>query len=686
MKKIYIIGNSHIDPVWIWNRSSGRFSWLNTARSVVGIMDEQEDIKFSASSSAMHRWIEHADPGLFKRIQELAEEKRWEIAGGWEVESDAVISREIMIQKQAEFGKQYFKEKFNIDVKIGYNIDAFGHAAGLPKILNQAGMQYYVITRPLSGLPYLFSWRHDEHQVTVLKVFENYNLPSSINENEFRNLVEKLASTELEHQTFFFGLGDHGGGLSRKHLRYLRNLQNEGKYNIFFATLQDYFDAVSSCELPTVSGELGPAFRGCYSACHEIKNKIYLAGEMLLKAETLKPQSTQLNEAWKELLFNHFHDILPGTSTREAVERDIFSGLGMVMHSAITVIDEEIVKMAGEAPAPQMPEGGLILWNHHAFPAHGIVEIDGFTDPNATGNNFNSLVDYDGKIFPLAIQPPATTFGPCGESWGRLTSVVLLAPGEKKLLAYHHENKSFEMLGFEQQKELLKQLSFDVFYDDSRTWGFGLDSFGAVTGRAELKSVTEYFNSAVCSILRAEYDYRHSTITLDIHKYTGIDEFKITVRMDWQEINRVLKLSWSHNLKQPRFFTNSIGSVVERKLDYWRGVEWKGSEQSPCHPSSEEWSMIDFAAVQDEQKTCGIISGDLHSIDHAGNALRITLVRPVLYADHAPFARNYQSGWMDIGLQWRRLWLFRGDSLNDLSHQAQLLLSLPECREITVFP
>ena len=117
----------------------------------------------------------------------------------------------------------------------------------------------------------------------------------------------------------FFGVGDHGGGISRKELAVIREWQKE--YDIVFATLSEYFEAVKALPLETVKGELGPVFRGCYSNCHEVKRKIARATRRLLTAEKLGVSANELEEPWKELCFNHFHDILPGTSIREVFER-----------------------------------------------------------------------------------------------------------------------------------------------------------------------------------------------------------------------------------------------------------------------------------------------------------------------------------------------------------------------------
>ncbi len=105
-ERLHVICNSHIDPVWIWRRSSGRTAWVNTAASVIGIMKDFPMVKFACSSAAMYRWIEETNPGLFEQIREMVMLGRWEIVGGWEVQSDVIIARPEMLIRQAEEAKQ----------------------------------------------------------------------------------------------------------------------------------------------------------------------------------------------------------------------------------------------------------------------------------------------------------------------------------------------------------------------------------------------------------------------------------------------------------------------------------------------------------------------------------------------------------------------------------------------------
>jgi len=82
-KRLHIIMNSHMDPVWLWRLREGRAAWLNTCRSVVRMMKRHPFLKFTRSSSAAYKWIEESDPKLFNEIRKLVAANRWEIVGGW---------------------------------------------------------------------------------------------------------------------------------------------------------------------------------------------------------------------------------------------------------------------------------------------------------------------------------------------------------------------------------------------------------------------------------------------------------------------------------------------------------------------------------------------------------------------------------------------------------------------------
>ncbi|TAK60196.1 MAG: alpha-mannosidase, partial [Dehalococcoidia bacterium] len=162
---LHIIGQAHLDPVWLWPWRDGCAEALTTMQSALDRMDEAPPMHFSHSAAITYRWAQDMDPRLFARIRERVREGRWEPVGGWIVEPDCNIPSTESFVRQSLHGKRYFAEQLGADVTVGYNIDSFGHAAGLPQLLARAGYRYYVMMRPQeheADLPMLFWWEADD--------------------------------------------------------------------------------------------------------------------------------------------------------------------------------------------------------------------------------------------------------------------------------------------------------------------------------------------------------------------------------------------------------------------------------------------------------------------------------------------------------------------------------------------
>jgi len=66
---------------------------------------------------------------------------------GWGLEPKNIPSTEAFV-RHCLYGKRYFREHLGADVVTGWNVDSFGHAAGLPQILKKAGFTSYIFFRP----------------------------------------------------------------------------------------------------------------------------------------------------------------------------------------------------------------------------------------------------------------------------------------------------------------------------------------------------------------------------------------------------------------------------------------------------------------------------------------------------------------------------------------------------------
>lgn len=52
-----MIGNVHIDPVWLWQWQEGFHEVKATFRSALDRMKEYPDFKFVASSAVFYEWV-----------------------------------------------------------------------------------------------------------------------------------------------------------------------------------------------------------------------------------------------------------------------------------------------------------------------------------------------------------------------------------------------------------------------------------------------------------------------------------------------------------------------------------------------------------------------------------------------------------------------------------------------------
>ena len=661
-KKLYVIANSHMDPIWLWRLREGRSTWLNTCRS----------------SSSCYEWVEACDPALFAEIRDLVDAGRWEPVGGWVEQSDTIITPGEVLFRQAEFGKRYFREKFGKEIRIGYSVDSFGQNAGLPKILKATGFDRYVFMRPMAvekNMPYLFRWRGDDgSEVVTLRIRQAYcTRPDWKEKQELFDRVDQLFEEGDEHQTFFFGIGDHGGGIYEKQLNWL--LEAAETRNIEFSTLTHYFDVIETTDLPVSEGELTHHSPGCYSAVSAVKRQVAAVERTLFKAEKLllelpgpdaEADSRRLDDAWNQFLFNYFHDVYPGTAVKKAFEGEVRDLTGYARWIASSILEKRLGRYAARAKSDFLTEGGVLLWNPLPVPVRALFQFDTFADPNCNGKHFNALRDGDGAVVPLQFLRAATPYGP-NNAWGRATAVVDLPPSGLRIFAYSHEANSPAALGFERQRAAFARIAFPILADVGDTWGHGLARLGETIGEAEWICFEEIDNGPAASCLRGRYRWKQSEFQLDLFAFAGIPELFARWRAEWHEKDDTVKFCWRTGIDGGELLSGQAAALLSRT------------------PDACEQPFLDFVAALDGTgKTSGILADALHGYDSFGSGeLRITLLRPVCYAEHLPHRPHGDEGYADLGEVEQEFWISDGRPAAGLPVAARERLWGAEHLEIT---
>ena len=175
----HMIGNAHLDPVWLWGWREGYQENKATVLSALDRLDEFDDFIFTSSSAQLYAWLEENEPEMFARVRERIREGRWVLCGGWWIQPDCNIPSGESFARQALLAQTYFREKFGVQAHVGYCVDSFGHNAMLPQLLKKSGMDAYVFMRPGKDemeLPEdLFTWRApDGSEITAYRLPLHY--------------------------------------------------------------------------------------------------------------------------------------------------------------------------------------------------------------------------------------------------------------------------------------------------------------------------------------------------------------------------------------------------------------------------------------------------------------------------------------------------------------------------------
>lgn len=334
-RKFHMIGNTHIDPVWLWKRAEGMQEVKSSFASALDRMTEFPDFKFTMSSISYLEWVKQNCPDLFEKIKERVKEGRWEIAGAMWVEPDCIMPSGESLIRHFLYSKQFVEENFGVEPVVGYNVDSFGHGANLPTILVGCGMKYYLFNRPVKNvleIPPVFNWLSPNGKKVIAERLGGEYLAWTKPGIEFNltESMEALDAYDYDRMAVFYGVGNHGGGPTIDNIRSIYELKEEYREDeIDFSTIQGFFDTVDGEQLPQHHGEIGRIFQGCYSSDNEIKRLNRASEWGLVKAEAIGAIAASMNgkyhypkeemeKAWKITLFNQFHDILSGTSIEPA--------------------------------------------------------------------------------------------------------------------------------------------------------------------------------------------------------------------------------------------------------------------------------------------------------------------------------------------------------------------------------
>ncbi|MBR8742378.1 glycoside hydrolase family 38 C-terminal domain-containing protein [Nocardiopsis sp. MG754419] len=554
--RVSAVGHAHIDSAWLWPLRETVRKVARTSANVVGLMADHPELVFAMSQAQQWAWIKEHQPDLFTRVVAEAEAGRFVPVGGMWVESDTNMPGAEALARQFVFGKRFFRDELGVDTQEVWLPDSFGYSAALPQLVRLSGSQWFLTQKiswsQVNRFPHHTFWWEGLDGTRVFTHFppvDTYNAELTGEElaHASRNFRDKGGSS---HSLVPFGHGDGGGGPTREMLGRAARLRDlEGSPRVTIERPEEFFERAHAeyTDAPVWWGELYLEFhRGTYTSQAATKQGNRRSEHLLREAELWAATAAvrtgaeypyeRLEQVWRTVLLNQFHDILPGSSIawvhREAAE-------------AYRQVAEELTEVIGAAQsalaaADGGDDGDTVVFNPTPHERDGVPALGALPRSRAAS-----------PVTDGAATPSLTT----DDSGFTLDNGVLTVGVDHRGLVMSILDRSAEPGGREVLAAGLPGNLLQVHQDVPNQWdAWDVDEFyrNSVTDLTEVDSVTALTAEEVAEAelpsgtvgLRVARSFGASSLVQVVSLSPGARRLDVDTRVDWHEREKFLKAAF----------------------------------------------------------------------------------------------------------------------------------------------
>ena len=669
------VGNSHIDLAWLWPWTETVEVVRDTWTTALQLTREYPDFIYAQSAAQDYAWMEEKYPELFRQIQRRVKEGRWELVGGMWVEPDLNMPDGESLVRQLLVGKRYFKSRFGVDVDLGFNPDSFGYNWQLPQIYKKAGVDYFVTQKiswnETTEFPYKLFWWQSPDGSRVLTYFpHDYDNPHTPNSgvdpvgiaNDVAHYVPKNKFSEIMH---LYGVGDHGGGPTRAMLDDIVALQQPSVVfpNLKFSTIHSFFGDVDNS---IKKGELNPPVwndelyleyhRGCYTTQAETKKLIRHSEELLQNAEKFAALSflnqhsyphDELEDSWKKVLFQHFHDIMPGSGI--AVNYvDVARTLGDVELRGSKILDgalDDLVARVNTSGAG-VP---IVVYNPLSWERTGPVTVEvqlpgpaeHMEAKDASGGPLLSqVISKDSatntvKLRVLVLKVPSLGYKVihvgAAATPQQVASSLKASKSELeneflKLKIDPQTGCIISLINKADGKEMLAPGGcgnlLQTFYDKpprQDAWEIKFDEQSWDLKQPQQVELVE--NGPVRATVRVTHKFQNSALVQDISLSASVPRVDIDMKVDWHEHHILLKAALPADI-QSNFATYEIP---------YGSIRRPTTRNTPAERAKFEVPALRWGDLSDATHGISLLNSSKYGYDAKANVIRLSLLRSATY-------------------------------------------------------
>ncbi|GIP31465.1 alpha-mannosidase [Paenibacillus sp. J2TS4] len=677
---VQCVGHTHIDVAWLWRLRHAREKSARSFATVLRLMEQYPDYIFMQTQPQLYDYLKQDYPELYGEIRTRIEEGRWEPGGAMWLEADCNLPSGESLVRQLLAGTRFLKREFGTECKYLWLPDVFGYSWALPQIMKKSGIEVFMTTKiswnQYNRMPHdTFYWRGIDgtdiltHFITTPDpgggegaFYYTYN--GGVTPYSVTGIWDGYRDKEINQELLLcYGYGDGGGGVNREMLEMRRRLAElpgvpqvtTGRADEYFGRLQDRVAAAEEY-VHTWDGELYlEMHRGTYTsqAYNKRMNRklelLYREAEWLgvtaslLRREWSLYRQAELEEGWKIILRNQFHDIIPGSSITEVYEdsrkeydeawgtgqkvwqkaADEIAALDSPDQVAVTVFNSapwartELVRVELEEAAEhgawhddngnrlEAQYDGRLWW----------VQVEnmaamGWTTLVFTRESQTTLIP--GQPYPFVMKEEGMTTPYYEISWnsnGQLTRIYDIQAEREVLLAGQRGNvlQVFE----DKPKSRHEAWDIDIYYQEK------------MREVHELAEVSCLELGPLRARIRWEWTYMDSTIAQNMIVYKNSRRIDFETEIDWHEQRQLLKVAFPVEIRSTEAtYDIQFGNV--KRPTHWN-TSW---DYAKFETVGHQW-----ADLSERSYGVSLLNDCKYGYDIKGNVLRLSLIKSALAPD-----------------------------------------------------
>jgi alpha-mannosidase len=672
---LYFDANAHIDAAWLWRKAETKEVVKNTFASVLNMMRARPDFTYTQSAAAYYQWVATSYPDLFQGIKERVADGRWEVTGGMWVEPDCNLPSGESWMRHLLYAKRFFRKELGADVSIGWNPDSFGYNDNMPMFYANAGITAFITQKigwnEKNVFPYRLFWWESPDGSRVLSYFP-FDYVNTI-DDPYR-LVDWSrqfeANTGMTKMMILFGVGDHGGGPSLDMIDRIERLKTLDVYPaIEYGTTAKYLDWIKAQDLsrvPTWKDELYLEYhQGTYTTQAAMKLHNRQSEVLLTNAEKFssiaslygRPYgSDALAGAWQGVLFNQFHDLLPGSGIRE-IYLDAAEDYEAAMAAGTHELRSSLERIASSVRPAKGKGTPLVVFNALGWERTDLVTVD---LPESAPNGY-VVRDEAGTVVPsqvvradarrlqmlfVADRVPATGYKVYDlTAEASAPAAPVAAPGttiENEFFRVSVDAATGLVSSIRDKRadrEILAAPGNDLqFLEDKPSawdaWNIGLTGVRYPTTMRKAEIVE---SGPVRTVVRVQRDYLQpgtrkdfptedfpsTFITQDIVLTRGIDRIDFTTAIDWWEEKTMAKVAF------PLAVSDTAATYEIPYGSIRRSTQWRDSwDSAKVEVPAQRW-----ADLSQDDYGVSLLNRAKYGYDIKGNTMRLSLLRSPKWPD-----------------------------------------------------